>query len=253
MRRAKSRDRLGTVGPWITSSLLLTVTGTGLAVAQPPPAAAPEPRWVDDPYAPHDTTGANLRFGSAVGHLIHDDKQYTALGAAIAVGPRFDRYTLEADYLYLDLSEPGPSSLRYGSAHRLGVMARVDVIRFGPHAVGANSMLALYAEAGAARQWHRWSRPSATEPARLTPIDSVASIGVVGFGLNLDHRLEKPLGFPNRIGWQLGWQLTATPSHLPDETVLCRGPTCTTAAPTMPSAPSRNTALLVTSTIAFTW
>lgn len=250
---SKSQDRHGTVVPALTSSLLLLVTGASQAVADPPPPSAHEPRWVEDPYAPHDTTGANLRLGSAVGHLVHDGKQYTALGAAIAVGPRFDRLTFEADYLYLDLTEPGPSSLHYGSAHRLGVMGRVDVLRFGPHAVGANSMLAIYAEAGAARQWHRWSRPAADEPARTVPVDSAISTGVIGFGLNLDHRLEKPLGFPNRVGWQLGWQLTATPSHTPDQTVVCRGPSCSAAAPSMPSTTSRNTALLVTSTIAFTW
>ena len=53
------------------------------------------------------TTGANLRLGSAVGYLVHDTRTYTALGAAIAAGPRVGRFTFEADYLFLNLSEPG--------------------------------------------------------------------------------------------------------------------------------------------------
>jgi hypothetical protein len=247
MRSAKSRDRLDGVGVVITSTVLLAFTGAQPAVADTPPDTS---RWVDDPYADHDTTGTNVRFGSAVGHLIHDGKQYTALGAAVAAGPRIGRFTFEADYLYLSLTEPGPSSRRYGSAHRLGAMARADVIRLGPRIAGPNSMLSIYAEVGVARQWHRW-QTAMDEPSRATPIDTAVTTGVAGFGFNLDHRLEKPLGFPSRVGWQLGWQLTSTPSRMPDQ-VVCRGVAC--AASTTPEpTPSRNTALLVTSTIAFTW
>ncbi|MBK9034740.1 MAG: hypothetical protein IPL61_26325 [Myxococcales bacterium] len=233
---------------------MLTFTGTTRAVADAPPDAPRErdPRWVDDPYGPHDTTGANLRLGSAVGHLVHDGKSYTALGAALAFGPRIGRFTFEGDFLYLSLTEPGPSNLHYGSVQRLGAMARVDLVRLGSHVLGANSMLALYGEIGGARQWHQWSRPGAHDPARAIPVDSAATIGVVGFGINLDHRFEKPLGFPSRVGWQLGWQLTSTPTRASDPMVICRGPTCA-AAPSEPSTIGRNTALLVTSTMAFTW
>lgn len=251
MRIAKSARRLDRVGAGITLSLLLAFTGAGRAVADTPPDTGP--RWVDDPYAPHDTTGANLRLGSAVGWLIHDHKTYTALGAAIAAGPRIGRFTFEGDYMYLGLSEPGPSDLRYGRAQRLGVTARVDVVRLGSDVLGPNSMLAIYAEAGVARQWHAWSRPGAHEAARAVPVDASADLGVVGFGLNLDHRLEKPLGFPTRVGWQLGWQLTSTPTRDADPMLECRGGVCATAAPVSMAPAGRNTALLVTSTIAFTW
>ncbi|MEZ4398771.1 MAG: hypothetical protein R3B06_02040 [Kofleriaceae bacterium] len=217
-------------------------------MAAPPPD---NPRWVDDPYAPHDTSGANLRLGSAVGQVTHDGRAYTALGAAVAVGPRIDRFTFEADYLVLELTEPGPSSLRYGRTHRLGAMARVDVVRLGPRWIGANSLLAIYGEAGAARQWYQWSRPGLREPARVVPVDATAVVGVVGFGINLDHRLEKPLGFPNRVGWQLGWQLASTAARAADPTVACLGPTCTARPSTMTTG--RNTSLIVTSTIGFTW
>lgn len=253
MRSAKSPARFDRVGAGITCALLLAFTGSTDAVAEEPPSSSVATQgWIDDPYQPHDTTGASLRAGSAVGHLVHDGKAYTALGGALAVGPRIGRFTFEADFLYVDLSAPGPSTLHCGRAERLGAMARFDVLRFGPRMIGANSLLAIYAEAGAARQWHQWSRPGERDPQREVPIDSSLSTGVVGFGLNLDHRLEQPRGFPNRIGWQLGWQLTSSRTRAPDPMVICRGPSCV-AAPSRPRESGRDTALLVTSTIAVTW
>lgn len=254
MRSAKSLARLDRVAAGITSALLLAFTGAGSAVADEPPEPTPLAEgWIEDPYQPHDTTGANVRFGSAVGTVVHGDRAYTALGGAVAAGPRIGRFTVEAEYLFVQLTEPGPSSLYHGNAHRLGLMGRVDALRFGPRVIGANSLLAIYAEAGVARQWHQWARPGLREAARAIPVDSSFSTGVVGFGLNLDHRLEQPRGFPNRIGWQLGWQLTSTRSRTPDPMIVCRGPSTCVAGPTMPREAGRDTALLVTSTIAFTW
>lgn len=252
MRSVKTSARLDRVGAGITCALLLAFTGAGVAVAEAPPSAVSTQGWIDDPYQPHDTTGTNLRVGSAVGYLVHDGKAYTALGGAIALGPRLGRFTVEADFLYVDLSAPGPSDLHYGDAERLGIMGRYDVLRLGPRVIGANSLLAIYAELGAARQWHHWSRPGDREPQREVPIDSSLSTGVVGFGLNLDHRLEQPRGFPRRVGWQLGWQLTSSQTRAPDPMVICRGPSCV-AAPSRPREAARDTALLVTSTIAVTW
>jgi hypothetical protein len=251
MRCAKSPRRLDQVGVGMTV-LLLAVTGSHIAVADEPPPGEPEPGWTDSPYAPHQTTGTNLRVGSAVGSLVHDGRAYTALGGALAAGPRIGRFTFEVDYLYLQLSEPGPSNRIYGRAQRAGVMARADVIRLGPHWIGANSLLALYGELGAARQWHHWAQPGDHEPARAVPIDGSGTMAVVGFGLNLDHRIERPRGFPNRIGWQLGWQLTSSRTRRPDPSAACLGPTCV-AGPSMMTAAGRDSALLVTSTFAFTW
>jgi hypothetical protein len=210
-------------------------------------------RWVDSPYAPHDTSGTNARLGSAVGRLIHDDRRYTALGLTIAAGPRMGRLTLEGHYTYLDLSAPGPSSQRFGSAHRLGAMARADVLRLDSHIIGANSMLALYAEAGLFHQLHRWLRPGAYESPREVALNGSRSGGLVGFGFNLDVRLEQPRGFPARVGWQLGWQMTSSAEHDPGPTMICRGVSCLMQTTTTTSAPLRDTSMLVTSTIAFTW
>ena len=210
-------------------------------------------RWVDSPYAPHETTGANARIGSAVGRLMHDDRRYTALGLTIAAGPRMGRLTLEGHYTYLDLTAPGPSSQRFGSAHRLGAMARADLIRLGSHVVGANSMLALYGEAGLFHQLHRWTRPGVDDRPREVSVDGSRSGALVGFGLNLDVRLEQPRGFPARVGWQLGWQMTASDEHDPGPTMICKGVSCLMQATTTMRPPTRDTSMLVTSTIAFTW
>ncbi len=215
-------------------------------------ARAPSARWVEDPYQPHETVGPNVRAGSAVGWVIHDDRTYTALGGAISVGPRLGRFTLEAGYIFAELSEPGPSARVHGYLHRLSANARADLVRLGSRSLGPNSMLAIYGEAGVARQLHRWLRPEDGLAARVIPVDGGRSVAVFGFGLNLDHRLEQPRGFPARVGWQLGWQLTASDRVEPGSTVVCRGAECV-AGPTMPRAPVRDTSLLVTSTIAFSW
>lgn len=209
-------------------------------------------RWVDDPYSPHDTTGANLRVGSAVGRLFHDDRRYTALGLTIAGGPRMGRLTLEGHYTYLDLTAPGPSNQRFGSAHRVGVMGRADLIRLGSHIIGANSLLSLYGEAGLYHQLHRWLKPGVYDRPREVSVDGSGSGAMLGFGFNLDFRLEQPLGFPNRVGWQLGWQMTASDRHDPGPTMICKGVSCLMQT-TPGRAPIRDSSMVVTSTIAFTW
>jgi hypothetical protein len=230
---------------------LLCLGFTLPTVAVADEAQAPPKKWIEDPYEPHETVGPNLRVGSAVGWIVHDDKTYTALGGAISVGPRIGRFTLEAGYVFAELSEPGPSSLAHGNFHRLSANVRADLIRLGSRSLGPNSMLAIYGEAGLARQFHHWYRPSFSEGMREIPLDAGRSFGVFGFGLNLDHRLEQPFNLA-RIGWQLGWQLTASDRVDRMNTIICRGPECV-AGPIVPRSPVRDTSLLVTSTIAFTW
>ena len=247
---AKARAR----GCW--SALILSL-GFTLPITAWADDAQPEGRpshyeWIEDPYQPHDARGTNLRAGSAVGYVFHDAERYTALGPTASLGHRFDRLTIEATYLYADLSEPGPSTRSHGRMQRLGVMGRVDALRFGPHAVGANSMLALYVEAGLAQQRYHWYRPEPNERPRAIPVDDNRVTAVAGFGFNLDHRLEQPRGFPSRIGWQLGWQLTAADRQEMGPTIECRGQTCV-AGPVVMRGAARDTSLLVTSTIAVTW
>src|SRR5262249_34967405 len=157
------------------------------------------------------------------GRLVHDDHQYTALGLTIAGGPRMGRFTLEGHYTFLELSAPGPSNQQFGTAHRFGVMGRADLVRLDSHIVGANALLALYGEPGLFHQRPHWSKRDVYDQPREVSLDGGRSGAVLGFGSNLDFRLEQPRGFPNRVGWQLGWQMTASDEHAPDPSVICKG------------------------------
>ncbi|MCE9571908.1 MAG: hypothetical protein K8W52_02010 [Deltaproteobacteria bacterium] len=207
--------------------------------------------WVDDPYAPHVTEGTLLRVGSAVGGVRVDSRKYTGIGGMIALGRRQGRLSFDAEYTMLVLQDPGPSSIELGRAHQLAAVGRVDVLRLGPHIVGGNSMIALFTEAGLARTFYRYAMPRYGETPREVPADNSRTQVEVGMGLFLDHRLEQPLGFPNRIGWQLGWRLAASPRATRDEMVACRG--CIASPnPTTP-VEAYDTEMLLTSTLDFTW
>jgi len=238
--------------------VLLAFTGSHAADAQPPQDTPPQPpqvshrNWVDDPYAPHNTDGTAVRVGTAVGPFTIDQRNYTALGAVVAVGRRVSRFTFELELDAMQLQDPGPSSQVFGHAYDVAMVGRVDVLRLGPDVVGANSMIAFYGEAAMERAIYRYTAPDVGDQPRLVPVDSSRTQAAVGFGALLDHRLEQPLGFPNRIGWQLGWRLATAPRDEHDHMVSCRG--CLEArGATMMSSRVYDTELLVTSTLEFTW
>jgi hypothetical protein len=240
------------------ATVLLAFTGAGVAVAQPPPGETPPQmpqvehrNWVDDPYSPHVTDGTLLRFGTAVGPMTVDQRKYTALGAVIALGRRVGRFSFDLEYDYLGLQDPGPSSLVYARAQNLDLVGRLEVLRLGPTVVGANSMVAFYVEGALQRTMYHYYLPAYGDAPRPVAEDNARSQAAVGFGTLLDHRLEQPLGFPNRIGWQLGWRLATSPRDQHDVMKLCRG--CdATMAPVMTSR-VYDTELIVTSTLDFTW
>ncbi len=207
--------------------------------------------WVDDPYAAHVTRGTTARVGTAVGLLYADGVEATGLGLTTGVGRRWGRLAVDAEYAYLRLSERGPSSLKLGDAHRLGVIGRVDVVRLGPRWVGGNSLLSIYAEGGAVVAWNSWKRPEYDEPVRVVPADTKRPEGQIGFGVQIDHRLQKPIGFPHRIGWFLGWRLALSP-HTSEPALVCRGFACR-AAPTMPEQQLVERSLLFQSSLSATW
>lgn len=253
--------RMATSGRIIPASaiaaLCLGFTGSATAWADESQEVPVDVRakWVDSPYAPHDTTGSTFRLGTLVGVEAVDGREYTALGGLVAAGHRWGRLAVDAEYGYLELTARGPSSVRYGVAHELGVGARFDVLRFGSHVVGPNSMAAIYVEGTVSRQLRRGDPVSATDaPRELLPSGSANRLAG-GFGFTFDHRLEQPRGFPNRIAWQLGWRVIGAPRPEPDSLVTCRGPDCV-AAPS-PQSPTRfglgETSLLVSSSLAFTW
>jgi hypothetical protein len=207
--------------------------------------------WIEDPYAPHVTNGTTARLGTVVGFLYGERLDVTALGLATAVGQRFGRLSVESEYSYLTFQERGPSSLRLGTGHRLGVIGRFDVIRVGPRYVGGNSLFAAYVEGGAAVAWNRWRDTAYDEVSRIIPIDSKRAEGQVGFGIELDHRLQEPIGFPRRIGWFLGWRLGLAP-HEPEPAFVCRGASCR-PAPMLAEASYTDRSMLFQSSLAVTW
>lgn len=188
---------------------------------------------IDDPYAPHVTRGTAVRLGTAVGFLYDEPVDAIALGLVGAVGQRFGRLTVEAELGVLSIQARGGGGLKLGDGERLGALARYDLVRLDSTKVGPNSMLAIYVEGGAAVAWNHWYRPGPTEPMRTVPQDTKRVEGQAGFGLALDHRRQGVTGFPQRIGWFLGWRIALAPEVNAPATV-CRGTSCRTEV-SMPS------------------
>ncbi|MCA9674092.1 MAG: hypothetical protein H6708_03215 [Kofleriaceae bacterium] len=254
MSKTTRRGGAGTAA--FATILCLGFTGAATAWAdgsQDAREAALRDRWVDDPYQAHDTTGTEVRVGSLVGILAVDGVEYTGLGAVVAAGHRFGRLSLDAEYGYLEVTARGPSGVRFGTAHDLGVNVRYDVLRLGPRWVGANSLAALWVEAHAGRELRRAERRAADETVR-GELPSGSSTQVAGgFGLMFDHRLEQPRGFPNRVGWMLGWRVIGAPRPEPQGYAVCRGSECTAAPTPTPTTHLDDTSLVVSSSLAFTW
>jgi hypothetical protein len=223
----------------------LGFTGSGVARAD-----TAHPNWTEDPYAPHITRGTTARLGTSVGFLHGERRDVLGLGVTTAVGQRFDRFTVESEYTFLHFQERENPDLGLGSGHRLGVIGRFDLLRFGPHVVGKNSMLAVYVEGGAAVAWNTWFAPSNTSVSRLVPADSKRAEAQLGFGILLDHRLQEPTGV-SRIGWFLGWRVAFAP-HDQEAAAICKGISCR-PAPMMPEARYTDRSMLFQSSMAVTW
>jgi hypothetical protein len=181
--------------------------------------------YIEDPYAPHRTVGSTARIGTAVGFLFHEAVDTTAVGGNTAIGYRFGRFAMEAEYTYLSLQVRGPDSTPLGTGQRLAALGRLDVLRLGPRIVGENSLFAVYVEGGAGTAWNHWTKPSYDEASRIVPQDTRRVEGQVGFGFYIDHRLQEPIGFPHRVAWFLGWRMTMSP-HEEMQASLCRGVAC---------------------------
>lgn len=232
---------------WIRALVCLGFTGSGVGWADPARAD-----YAEDPMAPHVTNGSTARLGTVVGFVYGERQDVTAVGLAAAMGQRWGRFALDAEYAYLQFQERGSSDLGLGVGHRLGVVGRYDVIRLGPHIVGGNSLLSVYVEGGADVAWNYWYRPSFDQPTRVVPEDSKRPEGQVGFGIEIDHRLQEPIGFPHRIGWFLGWRMAYAP-HDTEAAAICRGGASCRPAPMMPESSYTDRSMLFQSSLSFTW
>jgi len=236
------------------ASLCLLFTGSAVAWAEDgtdDPRPEEPDQYVEDPMAPHNTSGSAARIGTAVGFIYGERQDVLALGLVAALGHRWGRLTLEAEYSYLTFQVKGPSSMRLGDGDRLGAIGRFDFLRLGPKIVGGNSLVSFYVEGGAAVAWNRWSEPNYDQEMRLVPEDTKRVEGQVGFGVQIDHRLQEPIGFPRRVGWFLGWRMAFAP-HGPDAATICRGATCR-PAPMMEHDSYVDRSMLFQSSLQFTW
>ncbi|MGE3768308.1 MAG: hypothetical protein AB7L94_39025 [Kofleriaceae bacterium] len=231
--------------------LCLGFTGSGVAWADSAHPASVD--WVESPFAPHRTVGPVARVGTVVGFLFNERVDATAVGLSAGIGYRFGRFAVDTEYTYLQLQERGPSDTRLGDGHRVNLIGRFDVLRAGPRYVGGNSLFSVFIEGGAGVAWNLWFRPGAGEPARLVPADSKRIEGQAGFGIEIDHRLQEPIGFPKRIGWSLGWRLALAP-HDAEAASICRstGTSCR-AAPMMPEERYVDRSMLFQSTFGMMW
>ncbi len=233
-------------------SVCLGFTGSAVAWAESAHDVAREHGdYVEDPMAPHKTNGSTARLGTAVGFIYGERLDVLALGLTAAGGHRWGRFAVEAEYSYLQFSAKGPSNLALGDGQRLGIIGRVDVLRFGSTIVGGNSMLAVYVEGGAAVSWNDWYRPGSEEPSRVFPQDTKRVEAQTGFGIMLDHRLQEPIGFPRRVGWFLGWRVAMAP-HPSEPASVCRGLECR-PAPMMPAERFTDRSMLFQSSMSVTW
>lgn len=213
-------------------------------------------RDIGRPKPPLPSFGPSARLGTSVGYVYNNPLDVLALGGTVAAGYRFDRLIVEAEYGYYRFQSHGAFPLDLGHGHRLGVLARVDLLRTASGTLGKNSRLALYGEGGVARQANQWSQPASGEAAREVPTNTTHTETTVGIGLRVDHGLARPIGFPSRIGWLIGWRMVAAP-HDRVPMVSCRG-TVSCEQLQMPTEPHSSstiygTALLFTTGLEATW
>ena len=193
--------------------------------------------------APHNTVGPALTFGSIVGFTEYRGAPATTVGWFASVGHRFHRLTIESQLDVAAMREYRNFEADYdGRLIRLGVHARWDVFRMTRRFADANSMLAIAAQAGVGRQRATWI--SGDTFARTDTM--------IGAIMLIDHRFQKPLGFPSRVGFHLGWRVFATPPTKHRPTLFAP---CKKNGGCMPAEPvSRvDLGLLVSAGLMFTW
>lgn len=195
------------------------------------------------------TSGPTLRLGSVVGTIHANQVLATGLGLTVAGGHRFGRVAIESELTLMALQEPGPSSLDLGSRRHLGIIVRYDAVRIRSGIAGPYTMLAMFVEGGAAQTWNHWRKADADELPRPVPDETRRVEGQGGFGISIDHQVARPVGFPYRVAWQLGWRFAAP--RPAQEEFACRG-ICRRSIGT-PAATPIERSVLFQSSLTLTW
>ncbi len=227
----------------------LAFTGGGVGWADPTSA--------DDvlvPSAPKASNGSTARLGTAVGFIYGAPSDVLALGLSAAIGQRFGRFGIEAEYTYLSFQSHGitysqlgavDDNITVGSGQRAALMARFDALRFGPKVDKDRSLITLYVEGGAGVAWNHWSRPAYNEASRLVPNDTKRDEGQLGAGIMI---------FPHRVAWLLGWRFAISP-HEPMSGAVCRSTDSSSCqvVPMMDSGGYVDRSMLFQSSLEFTF
>ena len=221
--------------------LLLSFTGSNVVRAE----SAHLEALLEDPE-PKARTGPAMRLGTSAGHSVFAGRPVTTVGGYLATTWQVSRLGLEAEYGYFRLrqrveTEDYSGSMDIGRFHRLGLSARLDVIRLGRDWVGENTKLIFWLDVGAGVE-----RGGFFTGERFQREDVTA-----GWGWLLDHRLKKPLGFPSRVGWHFGWRLVRTDApksrELDEMKVACKALSCDE------QDVNQDIGLMVSSGIHFSW
>jgi hypothetical protein len=203
----------------------LAFTGGDVAWADDDtPTAEQVGRMVPSPTARADS-GSSVRLGTAVGFIYGAPTDVIAVGPTVAIGQRFGRLAVEAEYALLAFEARGDydsslgttdGNVGVGYGHRLAVMGRYDVVHLGPMVDRRRSLVTFYVEGGIGNAWNHWTRPAYNEPNRVVPDNTKRTEGQAGFGIMI---------FPHRVAWLLGWRFAFSP-HEEMTGSLCRGDSC---------------------------
>jgi len=199
---------------------------------------------------PNSDHGSSVRVGTAAGFIYGAPTDVLALGLTAAAGERFGRLVIEGEYSYLAFRTNGNTltalgyqngDITIGHGQRLDLMARYDLLRFGPTVDKKRSLVSFYVEGGAGTAWNSWDKPSSGD-SRLVPADTKRTEGQGGFGIMI---------FPHRVAWLLGWRFAVAP-HEPMLAAECRGVSCSEMTPS-DSGGYVDTSMLFQSSLEFTF
>jgi hypothetical protein len=227
---------------------------TGSVAADPDPDGPPPPVSADRyvPPAPKQDFGSTVRVGTAVGFVYGTPGDVLALGATAAIGQRFGRLGIEAEYSYLSFQQRQTTMSKFGDVdgdvgigrgQRVDLMVRLDALRFGPTVDRKRSLVTLYVEGGAGIAWNHWSRAAVADGNQVTLADTKRTEGQAGFGIQI---------FPHRVAWLIGWRFAITP-HEPMLGTICRGVSCRVMTSTDDSGGVVDRSMLFQSSLEFTF